>query len=59
MAARDGVPDDASHPDQQRYLEAQEIYERICSPREHADVLVDNTDPRDPKIRRAAGPTIE
>lgn len=51
MAARDGVPDDAGHPDQRRYLEAQDIYDSLCSPGERADVLVDNTDPDAPVIR--------
>ncbi len=51
LAARDGVPDDAEHPDQRRYLEAQELYDASCSPRERADVLVDNTDPGKPMIR--------
>ena len=50
MAARDGVPDDPDHPDQRRYLDAQVIYQATCRPREHADVLVDNTDPDEPVI---------
>jgi uridine kinase len=50
MAARDGAPDDAGHPDQRRYLDAQDIYETLCCPRERADVLVDNTDPGAPVI---------
>ena len=51
MAARDGVPNDADHPDQRRYLEAQDLYDALCRPRERADVLVDNTDPHAPVIR--------
>jgi uridine kinase len=55
MAARDGVPDDADHPDQRRYLEAQDIYDKFCSPRRRADVVVDNTDPEAPVIRWNSG----
>jgi uridine kinase len=51
MAARDGVPDDADHPDQRRYLDAQQIYDRLCSPRERADVVVDNSHAESPVIR--------
>jgi uridine kinase len=52
MAARDGVPDDPDHPDQRRYLDAQVIYQETCRPLERADVVVDNTDPARPRIRR-------
>jgi uridine kinase len=51
MAARDGVPSDPDHPDQRRYLDAQEIYEALCSPRERADAVVDNSDAESPVIR--------
>jgi uridine kinase len=50
MAARDGVPDDADHPDQRRYLDAQRIYLTRCRPRDRADVVVDNTEPAAPRI---------
>lgn len=52
MAARDGVSPDRGHPDQRRYLEAQEIYVARCDPRETADVVVDNTDPDRPVVER-------
>ena len=52
MAARDGVPDDPHHPDQRRYLDAQAIYRERCHPEERAGVLVDNTDPRHPRLVR-------
>jgi uridine kinase len=50
MAARDGVPADAGHPDQRRYLDAQRIYRELCRPRERAGVVVDNEDPAAPRI---------
>jgi uridine kinase len=43
MAARDGVSSDPEHPDQRRYLDAQEIYRATCHPLESADEVVDNT----------------
>jgi uridine kinase len=52
MAARDGVSADLEHPDQRRYLDAQAIYDARCAPREHADVVVDNTDPGRPRVVR-------
>jgi len=56
MAARDGVPDDPDHPDQRRYLDAQAIYRERCRPEEHADVVVDNSDPGRPRVVRTKGP---
>ncbi len=50
MALRDGVPDDADHPDQRRYLDAQQIYRARCRPRDRARVVVDNTEPDAPRI---------
>lgn len=44
MATRDGTVDDVTHPDQQRYLDAQRIYRETCDPVSSADVVVDNTD---------------
>jgi len=52
MAVRDGVPDDADHPDQRRYLEAQRIYLTHCRPRDRADVVIDHEDPAAPRILR-------
>jgi uridine kinase len=51
MAARDRVSPDPEHPDQKRYLDAQRFYES-CTPRDSADVVVDNTDPDHPIIVR-------
>jgi len=56
MAARDGVPDDPDHPDQRRYLDAQAIYRWRCRPAEHADVVVDNSDPERPCVVRTNDP---
>lgn len=50
MAARDGVPDDSSHPDQRRYLDAQRLYRDRCGPLERAQVVVDNNDPQHPRV---------
>jgi uridine kinase len=52
MGVRDGVPDDAEHPDQRRYLDAQRIYRDTCRPLERADLVVDNTVPTQPQIVR-------
>ncbi len=51
MAERDGVPTDADHPDQRRYLDAQEIYLARCRPVDRADVVIDNADPATPRMR--------
>jgi uridine kinase len=56
MAARDGVSADPDHPDQRRYLEAQAIYCERCAPEEHADLIVDNTDPRQLRVVRTKDP---
>jgi uridine kinase len=52
MAVRDGVPDDAEHPAQRRYLDAQRIYQEACRPLESAEIVVDNGDPGRPRIVR-------
>jgi len=52
MAARDGSPADASHPELRRYVEAQRRYLRACRPRERADVVVDNADLSAPRVVR-------
>jgi uridine kinase len=57
MAIRDGVPDDAEHPDQRRYLDAQRIYHDLVAPRARADVVVDNTDAEEPLIVAPSMPT--
>lgn len=50
LAARDGTPDDPGHPDLQRYLGAQRLYDDRCSPRRSADVLVDLREVRSPRL---------
>jgi len=45
VAARDGPLDDPA-----RYVGAQQLYRELCSPRDRADVVVDNTDPQAPVI---------
>jgi uridine kinase len=52
MAVRDGVPDDAEHPAQRRYLDAQQIYRDTCRPLETADIVVDNGDAGRPRMVR-------
>jgi uridine kinase len=44
MAVRDGSPPDPAHPDLRRYVEAQRTYFAERSPRERADLVVDNTE---------------
>ncbi|NYG59162.1 uridine kinase [Nocardioides daedukensis] len=51
MARRDGTPEDPAHPDQRRYLLAQEHYRTTCDPLGAADVVVDNADWQQPAIR--------
>lgn len=51
MAARDGTPADVDHPDQVRYLQAQEHYRETCDPLGLADVVVDNSDWASPRMR--------
>lgn len=50
MAIRDGSVADPEHPSLRRYVEGQRLYLRTCTPRERADVVVDNTDPADPVV---------
>lgn len=52
MAQRDGTPDDPSHPELRRYHEAQRHYRRAVDPVRRAAVVVDNADPRHPRVRR-------
>ncbi|KQY57094.1 MULTISPECIES: AAA family ATPase [unclassified Nocardioides] len=51
MSERDGTPADLAHPDQQRYLRAQEIYRETCDPVGLADVVIDNADWEKPALR--------
>ncbi|MEV4538926.1 AAA family ATPase [Asanoa sp. NPDC049518] len=50
MAARDGTNPDPEHPSMRRYVEAQRIYFRACSPQQRADILIDNSDVSAPRI---------
>jgi uridine kinase len=42
MAVRDGSSPDPEHPSLRRYVEAQQRYLRMCTPRHRASVVVDN-----------------
>jgi uridine kinase len=44
MAVRDGSPPDPAHPDLRRYVQAQRTYLAERSPRDRADLVVDNTE---------------
>jgi uridine kinase len=50
MSVRDGTHPDPEHPSMRRYVEGQRLHLRTCSPRKHASVVVDNTDPSDPRV---------
>ncbi len=52
MAVRDGCPADPEHPANVRYRQGQQLYLEECSPAAHADVLLDNSDPRGPRLLR-------
>jgi uridine kinase len=52
MALRDGTNPDPEHPDMRRYVQAQRFYFDACSPRERADILIDNQDFDAPRIVR-------
>lgn len=54
MAVRDGVPGEPDHPDQRRYLEAQQLYREVCRPLERAGIVIDNAAPERPRIARIA-----
>lgn len=54
MAVRDGCPADPQHPDNQRYVGGQRLYFAEVGPEARADVVVDNTDPATPLLRRSA-----
>ncbi|WP_200941908.1 hypothetical protein [Angustibacter sp. Root456] len=56
MAVRDGCPADPDHPDNQRYVGGQRLYFAEADPEHRADVVVDNTDPAGPLLRRRHPP---
>ncbi len=43
MAARDGTNPHPGHPTIQRYVGAQQLYFKTCTPRERATIVIDNT----------------
>jgi uridine kinase len=54
MHARDGTSIDPDHPSMARYVEAQRRYLAERTPRERANLVVDNTDPAAPRLLNAA-----
>lgn len=50
LAARDGSVPDPTHPSLRRYVEAQRLYFRTCTPQQRAGVVVDNADLDAPRI---------
>ena len=52
MADRDGTDPDPEHPTMRRYVEAQRLYFRRCSPQQRADILIDNQNVDAPHILR-------
>lgn len=56
MAGRDGGSTDPCHPEQARYVGAQELYRENCSPAEQADFVVDLRDLDRPVLESVAEP---
>jgi uridine kinase len=52
MALRDGCPADPAAPDNRRYRQGQEIWLARCAPRDAADMVIDNSDWRAPRMIR-------
>ena len=50
MAERDGSNADPEHPSMRRYIDGQRRYLTTCDPRRRAMLVVDNSDPRGPRI---------
>ena len=50
LAVRNGFPTDPDAPSNLRYTETQRHYQRTCTPAERAGIVVDNTDPANPRI---------
>lgn len=50
LAARNGFDADPDAPSNVRYTEAQRHYQRTCTPLERAGIVLDNTDPANPRI---------
>ncbi|MEN0130558.1 MAG: hypothetical protein AAGC49_14025 [Brevundimonas sp.] len=52
MVVRDGAPPGVDDPANARYVEAQRHYLATCSPADRAGLVVDNSDPAHPVLRR-------
>ncbi len=52
LAARDGSHPDPEHPSIARYVEAHRLYFAACDPVNRADVVIDNSAPDAPVLRR-------
>jgi uridine kinase len=52
MARRDGSHPDPDHPSVARYVGGQRLYFAACTPRERADVVIDNRDVARPVLAR-------
>jgi uridine kinase len=52
MAARNGFDPDPAAPSNFRYVETQRHYYSTCTPIERAGLVVDNTDPANPRITK-------
>jgi uridine kinase len=50
MVTRDGAPPDVDDPANRRYVEAQRHYLATCSPAHRATLVVENSDPADPRV---------
>jgi len=52
MAARDGTVPDSQHASMRRYVGAQELYLRECTPHQRASVVIDNAVLDAPRLLR-------
>ncbi len=57
MAERDGCDPDPAHAGNRRYVEGQRLYLAAATPREQADLVVDNTTPGRPQLVSARSPS--
>ncbi len=54
LAARNGFSMDPDAPSNLRYTQTQRHYQRTCTPAERAGIVVDNTNPAEPRITKNA-----
>jgi uridine kinase len=54
MAARDGLHPDPEHVSMRRYVGGQRLYLMRCDPRSRASIVIDNSDPDQPRVVRAS-----